>query len=428
MPASTGDIRHGRTVAGVSASVPAPPPSRAALTLARNVSATWWYTASSVVFFHFVVLALWALSSLAAPAALPRSAVVVLFLVGAPLSLAAAVGLLADYRRGSSDDEDDAPWPPSALTAWSLSGSLVAAAMLGVAAASWLLVVALLVYALCLLRWPPGIRWRVLVLSIIVLATLLWIENIGVRPRGDEDPLSPHPGFALLLPVITVLSLWWWDVVIELDRARAVESRLAAAQERLRLAGDLHDLQGHHLQVIALQLELAERMLERGADGAVEQVRAARRSVDEARRGTRELAARFRGVPLPDELANAADLLRAAGLQVELDVEPGADAAPSEVLGPVVRECTTNVLKHGGGRWARLSLRREAAAWRLEFANDPALGSSSVGAGAGLVGIAERVGAVGGELRSMAGEDRFDVVVTVPDSATAHFSAEGEAR
>ena len=73
--------------------------------------------------------------------------------------------------------------------------------------------------------------------------------------------------------------------------------------------------------MIALQLELAEKMMGRDPDAAVEQVRAARVSVDEARRGTRDLAARFRGVPLPDELANAADLLRAAGLTVDLLVD-----------------------------------------------------------------------------------------------------------
>ncbi len=149
---------------------------------------------------------------------------------------------------------------------------------------------------------------------------------------------------------MTATSLWWWDIVRELDRARRAEGRLAAAQERLRLAGDLHDLQGHHLQVIALQLELAEKMMPRDPDAAIDQVRAARASVDDARRGTRDLAARFRGVPLPDELANAADVLRAAGLTVDLLlVDTAAVHAPADVLGPVVRESTTNVLKHGGG-------------------------------------------------------------------------------
>jgi two-component system, NarL family, sensor histidine kinase DesK len=154
-------------------------------------------------------------------------------------------------------------------------------------------------------------------------------------------------------------------------------------------------------------------MLLRDPDAALEQVRMARASVDEARRGTRALAGRFRGVPLPDELANAADLLRAAGLRVALDVSADAASAPAEVLGPVVRECTTNVLKHGGGAWARLGLARTSGGWLLSVAND-AGDASTIGRGAGLAGIAARVGEVGGELSYRAEGDDFAVTVTVP--------------
>ncbi len=222
-----------------------------------------------------------------------------------------------------------------------------------------------------------------------------------------------------MLAPLTATSLWWWDIVRELDRARRAEGRLAAAQERLRLAGDLHDLQGHHLQVIALQLELAEKMMGRDPDAAVEQVRAARASVDEARRGTRDLAARFRGVPLPDELANAADLLRAAGLTVDLLVDTEADRAPADVLGPVVRESTTNVLKHGGGVSASLSLARHEGAWVLVVENDSRGAASPVGDGAGLSGIAERVGSVGGTVDATRLGDRFRVTVRVPEEVPA---------
>nr|WP_244630677.1 MULTISPECIES: histidine kinase [unclassified Microbacterium] len=220
-----------------------------------------------------------------------------------------------------------------------------------------------------------------------------------------------------MLPPLTATSLWWWDIVRELDRARRAEGRLAAAQERLRLASDLHDLQGHHLQVIALQLELAEKMLARDPAAAVEQVRLARTSVDEARRGTRELATRFRGVPLPDELANAADLLRAAGLRVELSVAPDAADAPADVLGPVIRECTTNVLKHGGGVSASLALMHRDGGWVFTIDNDvrEVRGTD----GSGLDGIADRVGRVRGTVDAGHSGDRFRVTVRVPEGVMA---------
>ncbi|WP_258222637.1 sensor histidine kinase, partial [Microbacterium sp. HMWF026] len=308
---------------------------------ARDVRVTWWYTASSIVFLHAFAALLWSLAvfvdgSLAA---------LVLNLVGVAGSVASAVFLLVHYRREPLDDGDrDARRPVWPLVAVGVGSAVV----MGVSAGSPLLGVGYVAQTLCLVRWRGGVRLRLAVLSIAVIVVVWFIEATRVNPQGYISVFS-LPFFVALLPVLTATSLWWWDIVRELDRARRAEGRLAAAQERLRLAGDLHDLQGHHLQVIALQLELAEKMMGRDPDAAVEQVRAARASVDDARRGTRDLAARFRGVPLPDELANAADLLRAAGLTVDLLVDTAAVDAPADVLGPVVRESTTNVLKHGGG-------------------------------------------------------------------------------
>lgn len=176
----------------------------------------------------------------------------------------------------------------------------------------------------------------------------------------------------------------------------------------------MHDLQGHHLQVIALQLELAERLHVGDPDAALTQLRAARASVGEARQGTRDLATRFRSVPLGDELANARDLLSAAGVAVEACIAPDADLAPAADLGPVIRETTTNVLRHGGGRRARLSLSRGAGTWRYEIAND-APHAATGGDGSGLDGIRRRVAESHGTLEVHRG-DEFTVVVTVPDN------------
>src|SRR5690606_24463460 len=115
---------------------------------------------------------------------------------------------------------------------------------------------------------------------VLVLAAIWIVEAPHLDMMAAPGIAVPHPQFAVTLPVATAVSLWSWDIVLELDRARGVEARLAAVQERLHLAGELHDLQGHHLQVIALQLELAERMLERDPAAAAEQVRLARISVD----------------------------------------------------------------------------------------------------------------------------------------------------
>ncbi|AZC13363.1 MULTISPECIES: histidine kinase [unclassified Microbacterium] len=391
-------------------------PLPAARALARGVTATWWYTAGSVMIFQAVTLFFWLVPTLTGGEALE----VAVYLAAAAVSLASSVPLLARYGRRRREDSDDEERFSSTVL-WSLVVAAGAAAVVGVIASSVLEAAALVALAVLLLRWQPGVRLRLVTGVTVVLVAIWIIEPVATGRTLTGEVVFVYNLFSVLLPPTAVLCLWWWDIVLALDEARAAEGRLAAAQERLRLAGDLHDLQGHHLQVIALQLELAERMLPRDPLAAVEQVRLARASVDEARNGTRALAARFRGVPLSDELANAADLLRAAGLSVTLDVDPRADAAPADILGPVVRESTTNILKHGGGAWVRLSLAREAGGggevWRFGVSNDlpaPPTPAPATPAGSGLAGIAERVGSVGGAAHWEAAHERFALEVTVP--------------
>ncbi|MDT0115882.1 histidine kinase [Microbacterium sp. PRF11] len=381
-------------------------------TYARDVRATWWYTVVSVLSLQVFGLVIWAIAVVIDGTPLA----IALYLVGAVGATASAVLLLIRYRLEPLDDDVDAAvsrpiWPL-------VAAGVVSGAVAGAAVGSLLLAVALAAQALCLVRWRAGIRLRLVMLLIVVIVAAWIVDATRLNPGGYVAAIFGLALFIAMLPPLSATSLWWWDIVRELDRARRAEGRLAAAQERLRLAGDLHDLQGHHLQVIALQLELAEKMMGRDPDAAVEQVRAARASVDEARRGTRDLAARFRGVPLPDELANAADLLRAAGLTVDLLVDDEAGRAPADVLGPVVRESTTNVLKHGGGVAASLSLARHQGSWVLVVENDARAAASPVGDGAGLSGIADRVGAIRGTMDATRLGDRFRLTVRVPEEVT----------
>jgi two-component system, NarL family, sensor histidine kinase DesK len=69
------------------------------------------------------------------------------------------------------------------------------------------------------------------------------------------------PPALLAITAATMLGiLWGWEVAARLERARRLSAELAVKDERLRFAADLHDIQGHHLQVIALKSELAARL------------------------------------------------------------------------------------------------------------------------------------------------------------------------
>jgi two-component system sensor histidine kinase DesK len=440
-----------------------PEPLRAAVTpvvpvraTSRGVTATWWYTVSALVFFEVMLVLIWALTLLQVGLAQPA---LIAVLVGGLVWCASTAPLLRAYRHRTGETTV-LPWRHTAAPlAVALAYGVLGFALTGL----WTLLVLPLAQSLQLLDWPRTVRAR-LVIAVTALMVCLWVVDVNLGfdgPRaGQGADFFLFGFFSSALPLMTVLSLWWWDVLITLDRARISEARLAATQERLRVATDVHDLQGHHLQVIALQLELAERLMQPDPVAALEQLRAARVSVDDARQGTRDLATRFRSVALRDELANARDLLRAAGIAAETAVSAEADAAPGAVFGPVIRETTTNVLRHGGGRRARLALSREGGVWRYEIRNDvPAAAAAPVGGdvaegsgaahggsdaegadavgvsaaaipfaehGSGLDGIARRAGEAGGTLEVLRDGDDFVVIVTVPVAAGA--AADGATR
>lgn len=387
---------------------PAGDPPPGARQLARGITATWWYTFSAVVFFELFVVLVWTLQAFAVPG--DATAPVAVGVAGLFWWFSTMV-LLSDYRH-RVDAEPGIRWTRIAAPLLIAVGYGILA---GVVVDSWLLALMPIAQSVALLNWPRGVRLRVVALLTVVLLCLAFIDAARGPVEGGLPAWLPAL-YAIAVPAMSVSSLWWWDVLVTLDRARASESRLAATQERLRVATDVHDLQGHHLQVIALQLELAERLMGIDSDAALEQLQAARVSVDEARQGTRDLATRFRSVPLGDEVANARDLLAAAGLDVEADIAPDADDAPSSALGPVIRETTTNVLRHGAGRRARVTLRRAEGGWRYEVANDVVAGAGEEPVGSGLDGVRRRISEAGGtlEIREEAGE--FIVSVTVPAS------------
>lgn len=384
------------------------PISPGAVSLTRGVAATWWYTLAAVLFIELMLIGAW--TGIVAATDL-GGAVVLTVAIGGLLWCASTLLLLFDYRH-RLDAGPGVPWRRLIVP---LVVAVVFGAVAGALTGSWQLACMPLAQSVVLLNWPRGVRIRVVVAATLVLVALAVVDSTAGGLFAGVPSWLPG-AYAALLPGMTVSSLWFWDVMVTLDRARASESRLAATQERLRVATDVHDLQGHHLQVIALQLELAERLLPRDPDAGMEQLRAARVSVDEARQGTRDLATRFRSVPLSDELANARDLLRAAGLEVEAVIDADAAAAPASALGPVIRETTTNVLRHGGGRRARLALTRTADAWRYEIVNDAvadAAGREASG-GSGLEGVRRRIEEAHGSIDVRAGGDEFAVAVTVP--------------
>ena len=207
---------------------------------------------------------------------------------------------------------------------------------------------------------------------------------------GDFTPLA--------IPVAAVVTCAVLQVVRgnnALAEARAEVARLAAENERIRIARDLHDLLGHSLTTITVKAGLARRL------GAADPVRAVGQiaEVEELCRQTlaevRAAVSGYRDVTLAGELARGRELLRAAGVAADLPTATDiVDPAHQELLGWAVREGLTNVVRHSRAGTCAARLSQSG----VEITDD-GIGAAAP-AGNGLRGLRERVVAVGGSVEA----------------------------
>lgn len=244
-------------------------------------------------------------------------------------------------------------------------------------------------------------------------------------PLGLPGPATLAAMVAVLLGAgflafTSVFSVWLLTAVYELDEARETRARLAVAEERLRFGRDLHDVMGRNLAVIALKSELAVQLARRGREEAVDQMTEVQRIAQETQREVRDVVRGYREADLEVELTGARGVLIAAGIACEITGEPGE--LPAEVqsaLGWVVREATTNVLRHGDAKRCTVAVRTEEERVELTVENDGVLRSSGGAGGSGLAGLRERLAAVAGTLEAgPAREGVFRLVAQVPLPAT----------
>ncbi|MET9830941.1 histidine kinase [Streptomyces sp. NPDC006385] len=243
--------------------------------------------------------------------------------------------------------------------------------------------------------------------------------------------LMGQPALAALVRALTVLfggafigstavfSVWLLRAVYELDEARETRTRLAIAEERLRFGRDLHDVLGRNLAVIALKSELAVQLARRERPEAVEQMIEVQRIAQESQREVRDVVRGYREADLEVELAGAQGVLTAAGIRCEVTGEAaGLPAEVQSALAWVVREATTNVLRHGDAGRCAVGVRVTEGRVVLTVENDGAAGAPDGGGGSGLAGLRERLAAVDGTLEAgRVGAGAFRVVAEVPLTA-----------
>lgn len=177
----------------------------------------------------------------------------------------------------------------------------------------------------------------------------------------------------------------------------AQEAERGAEAERQRIARDLHDLLGHQLSVLRIKVEVIEALLPSAELRVQQELRDLDRLARDALSELRTMVQGYQDGNVQVELVRARWALTAAGVQFEVDIQPLILTAPAEhALALLIREATTNVIRHAGASRMHLHLRREETTLVCRIQDDGRGGTLT--AGQGLRGMQERTRILGGTL------------------------------
>ncbi|MEV2269012.1 sensor histidine kinase [Nonomuraea africana] len=204
---------------------------------------------------------------------------------------------------------------------------------------------------------------------------------------------------------------WFWTVVKAALDGRDAQAKLAVTEERLRFSRDLHDVVGHSLSAIAVKSELAARL---ASGPAAEEMMEVRRLARESLKEIRSVVRGYRTIDLNAELRSVRAVMEAAGISCALELpEAALSDEMSTLLAWLVRESSTNVLRHSAATRCRIRVASSDGQVELTVSNDHPKPPRST-AGSGLAGMSERVAALGGVLTAGQNDGEFTVRARIP--------------
>jgi signal transduction histidine kinase len=215
------------------------------------------------------------------------------------------------------------------------------------------------------------------------------------------------------------------------EQTREAEAERRADQERLRIARDLHDVIGHSFAAVNVQARVASTVLDTDRAGARRALTAIESISRDALKEIRHALGMLRhggqgqtvaAAIVTTQICALVEPLRHAGIQVDAHVDVGDTPLPREsadALYRVIQESLTNVMRHAAARAVQVTVARQGANLAVEIANDGARQAVSrsgavSAAGHGLVGMRERVTALGGSLEAGPDGGGFKVTGIVP--------------
>jgi len=254
-------------------------------------------------------------------------------------------------------------------------------------------------------------RTRTAVAIIATVCAVLIIEALmlGLHPFQWGWGLV----FSILIGALNVHHANASRMNAKLRMAQHEIEHLAKVAERERIARDLHDVVGHTLSLIVLKSELASKLADRDLAKAFVEIQDVERIAREALTQVRAALTGYRSAGLTRELESAQEVLRTAGIDVEVTRTNATFTASEEaVLSLAVREAVTNVLRHSQATACAIRIAEDAGGTRTLQVSDN--GTATRGPrGLGLRGMQERVSALGGTI-AVAGDRGTQVSIVLP--------------
>ncbi|AKU19058.1 hypothetical protein VV02_17840 [Luteipulveratus mongoliensis] len=246
------------------------------------------------------------------------------------------------------------------------------------------------------------------VLAVTAVATL----TLGLV-RDDWEVAWIIALNCFLAGIATYCVYWLFTAVHELSRTREELASAAVSRERLRFARDLHDVLGHTLSVVVVKAEAVRRIAARDPAAAAQHAGDIETIGRAALQEVRETASGYRTSSWQHEIDSARLALTAAGVDLMVSGDAaGLSPAVERTVGWVVREATTNVVRHAQATTCRIELVREGSEVQVSVADDGQGGSGAEGNG--LRGLRERVTQSSGSVRITHDSNGFRLVAHLP--------------
>ncbi len=190
--------------------------------------------------------------------------------------------------------------------------------------------------------------------------------------------------------------------------------KVATIAERERIARDLHDAVGHHLAVIALKAELAEKQLDKQPQKTKDTLKELQQLARDTLRDVRSVVSGYHAASLDEEVTNTKAVLQAQGIDVHCTYQPfELNQDVSRDLALILRELVTNIIKHAYAHQVSIHVHCEQRVLSIQVKDDGRGFQDKEHHGNGLKGITQRVERLGGELQ-LSSQQGTDIQIRIP--------------